>query len=156
MTIDFFEGSITADQVRVPDHMRYELMEGLPEGGVCLVDESCFWMDREGLMWLDGKAPRLLPADLDEDDEKVWVVRLPEGFVVDISEARDCFVDDRDGVVKFAPAEHPPYAADGDSYVAVPIVGLITNELEASFFRAVLAERHGIMYPGSEDAPVAE
>jgi len=155
MGIEYFEGLITPDQVCVPDHMRVEAVESLEVNGSCIVDDSCIWMDRDGMMWLDGKAPRLTEEEIGDDlDLGIWVIRLDIGFIVDITRVRDQFVDPADDMVKFTPSEYPSYTAEGDSYTKVPIIGLVTCAMESDFVRDILSTKYGITYPGKQmDSP---
>jgi hypothetical protein len=147
MGIDFFEGKITPEHYRVPEDMRSEGLELMEIGEVCLTGPRCMWMDAEGLLWLDGKAPKIKIYEVNETDGWIYVTKLEEGYVVDISEARDAYTDPFDGRIRFSPDEFPFYAADGDSYSKLMVIGLVPSELESGMFQSMLFDIHGSRYP---------
>jgi hypothetical protein len=79
--------------------------------------------------------------------ELIIVLKIPGGFAVDISYAREEYTLDKTGGIKLAARSEPPYACEGFTVVKAPGVALIASELDRQRFRAQVKQRYGFEHP---------
>lgn len=155
MTINFFEKSITPEQYKLPEEMRGDAINALQDYEWGFADSGVIWRDIDGLMWIDSEAACYKPTDF--PDDKIFngilvrVIKLVEGYVVDISSARQNFeAIPNTPRIELPPKGGPSYAYDGYKYAKEPVIGFITSVMERSIFQNIVEETYGFKYPDVE------
>jgi hypothetical protein len=154
MGIEFLKGEITDEQVVIPRTMRVPELALLQDGDCTYIAETGLWMDRNGSLWVDILTPSLKDLIPRAESDFVRVMKLPKGFVVDISQVTANFVDDETGEFVFMAQDAPETIGDGLAFERAPVIGFLVSDGEVAEFRDLVKKTYNYVYP--ESAPATD
>lgn len=145
MGIEFLDGRITDEQYVVPLGMRANELQSMSDGEQTFVIADSLWMSPDGKLWIDGRADRRADNTVEPDEEEVpiRVFKLPEGFVVDISDEAGDFNDAETDYMAFQAMRFPVYDYEGFASKPLPVIGLLISKGEVECFCDLVKSIHG-------------
>lgn len=152
MGIEFLEGQITEEQVVIPRTMRFPELSMLQDGECTYISSTGLWMDVEGSLWVDKLAPSFKEPVPEVASDVIRVMKLPQGFVVDISKVTKNFIEET-GEFSFTAQDAPESVTDGFAFDRAPVIGFLVSDGEVALFKELVRNTYGYDYPEAVTTP---